>query len=250
AAPAKSASATWWLPSCSATPTSPEHPEGVPIMTRKRRSKAVLPLDKRLERAHLGLHGRQFLKGLGGVTLALPFLETFAPSDAAAQENRPRYSVIIREGNGVQQSSGEEADRFWPSNLGPLTRSGMEADSGQATSELAAWANRLLIVRGCNYPFPNYDCGHSGGIAQCLTAADHTGGTGNDDLALGISVDTYIAEQLTPNVSPLTLVAARPQAYIGANLSYSAPQQRRSAESNPYNVYLRLFADNGMNPEV
>jgi len=215
------------------------------------RNKA-LGIDKRLERGRRGLSRRQFLRGLGGVTLALPFLESLAPREALAQEaQRPHYSVFMRQGNGVAQSwNNEPVERFWPSAHGQLTRASMMADSDRATSELAEWADRLLMVSGCNYPFPHYDCGHSGGIAQCLTAADHTGGTSNDDYALGISVDTYIADALTPAVPPLTLVAARPQAYIGANLSYTAPQMRRPAESTTYNVYLRLFANSGLSPEV
>lgn len=197
-----------------------------------------------------GISRRAFLRGLGGITLALPFLETLAPRDALAQEGRPIYSVFVRQGNGVQQAWNNEPERFWPRQTGALTRASLEADSDRAVSELKDFADRLLLVRGVNYGFENYDCGHSGGIAQCLTAADHTGGSGNGDYALGISVDTRIAQALTPSTPPLNLLAARANAYIGANLSYVAPNERRPAETNPYNVYLDLFANSGQNPEI
>lgn len=198
-----------------------------------------------------GLSRRRFLRGLGGMALALPFLESLGrPREALAAEGRPIYSVFVRQGNGVQQAWQDEPERFWPSQTGAISRASLEAESDRAISELKDYADRLLLVRGVDYGFDNYDCGHSGGIAQCLTAADHTGGTGNDDYALGISVDTRIAEALTPGTPPLNLVAARVNAYIGPNLSYLDAEQRRPAESNPYNVYLDLFANSGQSPEV
>ena len=58
-----------------------------------------------------GMTRRSFLRGVGGVTLALPFLETFATKEALAAEGRPTYSVFMRQGNGVAQASGDEPER-------------------------------------------------------------------------------------------------------------------------------------------
>jgi hypothetical protein len=157
----------------------------------------------------------------------------------------------MRQGNGVAQAAGNEPDRFWPSELGALTRESLERDSGRAVGELSALASKLLVVRGCRYGFGGGDCGHSAGMAQCLTAAQHTAGRSNETMALGMSIDHRIASELTPQRAGLNLVAARiSRAYVGANLSYSGPRQRRSAEPNPYNLYLDLFAGGGSNPEV
>lgn len=218
-----------------------------------RRRKTSKPQPRHVIRKNKrGISRRNFLLGVGGVTMTLPFLESFAlPKWARAQAapEFPVFSVFMRQGNGVQQGWNDEPDRFWPSATGALTTASMSSEN-KATSILAPYASRLLLVNGCKYPYPSYDCGHSSGIAQCLTAQDHTGGTSNDDLAMGISVDTRIADELTPGTPPLTLVAGPPNAYIGANLSYQAPQQRRPVESNPYNVYLRLFGDAAETPEI
>ena len=188
---------------------------------------------------------RRVLRGIGGVALALPFLESFAfDGEVQAQEERPIYSLFMRQGNGVQQGWNEEPDRFWPSSHGAISRSSLMNDSDRAVSELADWADRLLMVSGTRYGFSHRDCGHSSGLAQCLTAQNHTGGSSNDTHALGISVDTRIAEALTPGTPPLNVVAARVNTFLGPNLSYVASQQRRSAEPNPFNIYTDLFANN------
>lgn len=198
-----------------------------------------------------GMSRRRFLKGIGGVVVALPFLESFATREAVGQSERPIYSIFLRQGNGVAQATRDEPERFWPRELGPLTRQSLERDSDRAIGELKDLASKLLVVKGCRYGFGSGNCGHSSGMAQCLTAAQHTAGRSNETMALGMSVDHRIASELTPDQPGLNLVAARiSRAYIGANLSYDGPRSRRSAEANPYNLFLDLFAGGGENPEV
>src|SRR5690606_34596084 len=65
---------------------------------------------------------RTVLRGFGGVTLALPFLEGLAPKNARAQDGAvPPYAIFFRQGNGVatEQSGplGDEPERFWPHNV-------------------------------------------------------------------------------------------------------------------------------------
>ena len=86
---------------------------------------------------------------------------------------------------------------------------------------------------------------------MCLTSARFTGGLGNNVLAQGMSIDTLIAESLTPGVEPLTLMSGRTDGFLAPVLSYRGPLQRRAAETNPYNVYLDLFFGGGdMSVEV
>lgn len=196
---------------------------------------------------------RRFLKGIGGVTVALPFLETLHAKKAwAAPPNRPIYSVYMRQGNGVQQAYGSSAEpeRFWPRNLGAVSNASlMGLDSDRAIGELAAYGDRLLLVRGCNHPFPPNGCGHSAGGAMCLTASSHTGGTSTDTASYGISVDTRVAQSVHPGTDPLTLMSGKSNGYVAEVLSYRAPLDRRPAEHNPYNVYLDFFAGDAT-PEV
>ena len=195
---------------------------------------------------------RRFLQGLGGAMVALPFLESvrFTSRARAAAGQRPVYSVFVRQGNGVQQelASRNEPERFWPSQLGPITPESLRADGDRTVSELADHAGKLLMVRGTRFAFPGNDCGHSGGINQVLTAARVTG-VGKDSLADGESIDWRIAQDCNPpGVDPLTLMAGPQQAYIAAGLSYSGPQQLRGAQSDPFAVYQDLVGMGGADP--
>ncbi|MDP6945641.1 MAG: DUF1552 domain-containing protein, partial [Myxococcota bacterium] len=163
----------------------------------------------------------------------------------------PIYSVFVRKANGVAQAVDGEPERFWPRGGGALTRQSLlEIDSDRAVSELADYADRLLMVQGCNHPFPVQLCGHGDGGAQCLTAAQFVGFQGNTVKAQGPSIDTRIAEALSPGVEPLTLMSGRSDDFIGAMLSYHGPMMRRAAETNPFNVFLDLFFDGAPSPEA
>lgn len=193
---------------------------------------------------------RRFLFGLGGAVVALPFLEGLRDKKRAHAGPSPdfKFAVFVRQANGVAQAEGTEPDRFWPSALGALTTASMTADSTRAVSELAAYADKLLLVKGVKYGFPGNGCGHSGGGNQCLTAAKVSDTpSGNKSLAMGESIDNLIARQLNPKAAdgsqeePLTLYAGRMSGYINEVLSYRGPKLLRAAERNPYNAYKRLF---------
>jgi hypothetical protein len=186
---------------------------------------------------------RRFLQGLGGAMLALPFLESikFVSSARAQSSSRIVYSVFVRQGNGVQQAMDNEPERFWPRALGKITSESLSTtDADRAVSELAAYADKLLMVRGTRFAFPGAGCGHSGGINQCLTAA-RVIGEGKDSLADGESIDWRIAKELNPaGVEPLTLMSGPQEAYIAAGLSYSGSGQLRGAQNNPFAIYTDM----------
>lgn len=199
---------------------------------------------------------RRFLQGVGGAMLALPFLESvrFTSKEARAATDQPTvYSVFVRQGNGVQQelTSRNEPERFWPRELGAITTDSLaNVDGDRAVSELAAHADKLLMVRGTRFGFPGNNCGHSGGINQVLTAARVTG-EGKDSLAAGESIDWRIAQTCNPTgVDPLTLMAGPQQAYIAAGLSYSGAQQLRGAQNDPFAVYTDLVGLVGADPAL
>lgn len=201
---------------------------------------------------------RRFLTGLAGATVALPFLESVRflggrRARAELVDGPPVYSVFVRQGNGCQQADANrgEPERFWPRDLGPLTQQSLEVDNAdRAVSVLAPYADKLLLVRGTRFAFPGNNCGHSGGLNQCLTAARVTG-DGKDSLADGPSVDWFISTQVNePGREPLTLMSGPQQAYIAHGLSYSGPQQLRGAENNPFAAYTDLVGLSGASQEV
>jgi hypothetical protein len=148
---------------------------------------------------------RAFLRAAGTVAVGLPFLEGLPERSAWAQTENPVFGFFICTSCGVVQRSGNDPERFWPSAEGVLTRESMEASAAErSTGLLAEYADRLLMVRGVNYPHRSNGCGHAIGLAQCLTAAQWTG-SNNNAVASGISADTLIADELNPaGVEPLS----------------------------------------------
>jgi len=183
---------------------------------------------------------RLFLTGAAGVTVGLPFLETFASKRVrAAGPDDPGFAVFMRQGNGCSQamqfSNPAEPEMFWPRSLGALSTASMLADSDRATSELSAHADKLLMVRGVRGAFSISGCGHARGALQALTAQP-TGDSeaSNNSLALGESLDNRIARELNPDGrGPLTLAAMRPYNFLDSVLSYRGPNDRRGAQTNP-----------------
>lgn len=200
---------------------------------------------------------RRFLAGLGGATVALPFLESVRylgggrRARGAVLDGPPVYSVFIRQGNGCQQAWADEPERFWPSQLGAVTTDSLgTTDADRALSVLAPYADKLLLVRGTRFAFPGNGCGHSGGLNQCLTAA-RVVGDGADSLADGPSIDWFLSQQLNPpGVEPMNVMSGPQSAYIAHGLSYSGPSQLRGAASDPFAVYQNMMGLSGSQAEL
>lgn len=198
---------------------------------------------------------RAFLRGLGTVAVGLPLLDAFAPRRArAADAPAPRCAVFIRQSNGVAQAGMGEPERFWPSQLGPISAESLRAEPDRALIELADHANKLLLVSGTRYPFKGTPCAHSTGSAQILTAADVTSEdpAGLAALALGESIDNRVAAAINPaGRDPLTLItSAILPGNVAMVLSYRGPRQPRAAENNPWSVYKRMTGLAGMDEAV
>jgi hypothetical protein len=189
-----------------------------------------------------GFNRRAFLRGAGGVAVALPFLEGLPERSAfAALPSTPVFGFFICTANGVVQKDGADPERFWPMAAGAIDTAKLAAATDRCTSILADHAARLLFVRGVNYPNGGTGCGHASGLAQCLTGLAPTG-SANKAVSTGESVDTTISKLVNATgVEPLTLYAGMKETYIAEKLSFSAAGQVRAAEGNPYNVYKKLM---------
>jgi len=188
------------------------------------------------------INRRAFLRGAGGIAVALPFLEGLPERSAfGGMSSNPVFGFFIVTANGVAQKDGSEPERFWPTATGAITTASLMAATDRATGELAAHASHLLFVRGVNYPSNATGCGHANGLVQSLTALAPTG-MSNKAVSTGESVDTTIAKLLNPaGVDPLTLYSGMKEGYINEKLSFSSAGQVRAAEGNPYNVYKKLM---------
>ena len=193
---------------------------------------------------------RAFLRGVGAVSVGLPFLDVFASKTRAA--DMPRCAVFLRQGNGVAQAGNGEPERFWPKNLGALTKASLTADSDRAVTELASYADKLLLVRGTRFAFDGNGCGHSGGGNQVLTAAKVSDDPkGQYSLAMGESVDNRMASAINPDKrDPITLLTGDTNGYLPVVLSYRGAKQLRGADNDPFAVYKRMTGLSGMDGAV
>ncbi len=201
-------------------------------------------MPRRIEQPNM--NRRTVLRGIGGITMALPFLEGLAPRRARAQDPIvPPYAIFFRQGCGVatEQSSdfGDEPERFWPRQYGTLDAANV---SGRALDELSDHLNKLLVVRGINMEDFEYGDGHARGALQCLTARDPVvPEMGGDSEASGESVDHRIGRQMNPDGrESLFLYSGSPGGWLGGPcISYRGNNNRRSALHNPFNAYESLF---------
>jgi hypothetical protein len=190
---------------------------------------------------------RQFLRASAATCLPLPFLSSLhGCAEAGAPSGHPL--IVVRPGSGVAQEDGDEPERFWPSELGALTAANLrDRDADRVISELADYADRLLLVRGTRFAFKSTHEAHAGGGNQLLTAAQV--GPPTDTVmtyAQGESIDSWVARQsAVNNGQPLTLYAGRRDDYGEEVLSYRGPLQLRGAESDPWSVYRRLIGADG-----
>lgn len=194
---------------------------------------------------------RNFLRGVGGFSLALPLLEGLRPSTAKASDpDVPPFAIFIRQANGVAcaQSTdeiGEEPERFWPMTMGPLTSATV---AGRALDELTEHFPRLLVVKGVNGTNFEYGDGHARGAFQGLTARGPTQpNQGGDSEASGESLDHRIGRELNPEGrDSLFLYTGRNSGWLGgACISYRDAGVRRAPLHDPALVYQQIMGLSG-----
>src|SRR5690606_40379981 len=111
------------------------------------------PPPERAGRGPSALCRRVFLGGLGGATLALPWLEGTGGRLAQAEDAEvDTFAIFFRQANGVAREVdtveiGAEPERFWPRQAGPLTE---ESVAGRALDELGEFLPRILAVKNVN----------------------------------------------------------------------------------------------------
>ena len=181
------------------------------------------------------INRRAFLRGTGGIAVALPFLDGVAERSAWGQDEKPIFSFFIVAANGVVQN------RFWPGAGGPLTEASMQ---GKGIAPLAAYASDLLMVKGIKWPGGSPgNCGHAQGYVQAITGIA-PGSGGNSSTSGGPSADIVISKAVNPaGTDPLTLYAgSQREAYIAERISFTGGQTpARSAQLNPYETYKKLM---------
>jgi hypothetical protein len=171
---------------------------------------------------------RRFLRGVGGVALALPALEAWQPRRAQAAAKKV-YTVFMCEQNGTIQ------EKFYPTSMGPLTAASM---MGTACEDLKDHAADLLVIKNMNWTHGNgVGCGHSSGCNTALTASKGVGKS-NRSLPTRESADYTIGMGL--KCEPMNLYAGYKDSYLGDSFAYGPGGKIRPADNSPWNVYQRM----------
>jgi hypothetical protein len=185
---------------------------------------------------------RRLLKGLGGVAVMLPWLESF-DRVARGQPDEAITNVFWwRAGCGVAQEgnhfiNGPEPERFWPRDVGRLEAAILaDRDADRAVAELAPYAERMLMVRGLDLPHPRYGDAHTEAVPQVLTGSAFDG-SHESSRARAPSADWLAARALHPDREPLVLSTS---AYQPAQLSWRAPGVRADVEGDPARLLARV----------
>ena len=180
------------------------------------------------------MNRRAFLRGTAGVAVGLPFLESLPERSAWAAGDEPVFSLFICAVDGVVP------EKFFPESVGELTVDSLAA-AGKATSALSAHADRLLFLKGINWPAVVRAEPHAEGLCQALTAVAPSG-SGATAMGGGPSADWVIAGKVQPGVAPLTLYAGnRKSGYITERISFSEAGVVTAGNDNPYVLYQQLI---------
>ncbi|WP_437626360.1 DUF1552 domain-containing protein [Sorangium sp. So ce1151] len=193
------------------------------------------------------LDRRTFLRGAGGLAVALPFLDAMSGSASAVEF--PKRFVVFFTGLGTVKAAWQPT--------------GTEAafELGEILAPLSPYRDKLLVIEGVDMESAYNGPGdpHQQGIGQALTGTELQEGTlfpyACDPAALvgwggGISVDQLLAARLgqRTKLSSLELGVQVQYANVSSRISYLGPGQPVPPEDDPRAVFDRLFNDLSADP--
>ena len=192
-------------------------------------------------KSNLAMNRRIFLRGVGGLTLAAPFLSSL--NEAKAQEAAPPKRLIF-----FYTHNGCLTDRWFPTvQNGPLTA----ADLSETLQPLAPYASKLLLPRGFRslnaYAQGQSIDPHDQACGSKLTCAPIS--AENNRYATAESLDHTVAKLINPNRNtPLVLSVGAASTKVKEVISYSGPTTAFPANVNPQTVFNALTLGTGMTP--
>jgi hypothetical protein len=183
---------------------------------------------------------RRFLRGLAGGALALPLLASLDSRSARAAPPPKRLIVFF-------SANGTIADAWRPT--------GGEDDFvlGEILAPLAPHRDQLLILGGIDaessYHGPG-DNSHWNGMGHMLTGTELVDLGGGTFSAGGISVDQHLAAKIggATKLASLELAVETSPSTVSSRLSYLGAAQPVPPESDPQQVFHRLFG--GLSPAL
>lgn len=177
-----------------------------------------------------GFTRRSFLRGAGGIAVALPFLESIGPARAGGATAPLRYLQFMHvQGTllGEWAPSGP-ADAMVLSNI---------------LSPLEPVRDRIVVVSGCDNPSAN-DFGVNGHVNSGRTVFTCAPNSGNGDLADGPSIDQVIADRLAAPTPYKSLQFGVGGPDIGEYQAlYAGAQDPVPLDGDPRQIFDQLFSE-------
>jgi hypothetical protein len=176
---------------------------------------------------------RQFLRGLAGLGVALPFLESFAPRKVRAADAPKRLAVFFC-------CNGVNMEKFWPTTpYGPLTAASL---MGTGLEPLASYASKISVPRGIHLVPRGWGRDASGGddhakaVGHRLTAAACQ--MTQERYASGPSLDHLVAASINPGgKGPLNLMVGYRANDVLGSFSYTAAGQQAIPFQDPWKAF-------------
>jgi hypothetical protein len=194
------------------------------------------------------LSRRTFLRGAGGVAIALPFLDAMA--DSASAGPFPKRFIVFFTGLGTLKD-------FWRP-IGTET----SFQLSEILSPLAPFKDKLLILDGLDMESAYHGPGdpHQQGIAQALSGTELQEGdlfpyACNPNAKVGwgggISVDQFLAQQVGQGTKFASLEFGVQVQYanVSSRISYLGPGQPVPPEDDPRAAFDRIFSDLSTDPD-
>ncbi len=176
---------------------------------------------------------RRFLRGLGGVGLALPFLEYFAPKNAgAAPGDKPMRYVFAFGGSSIGMDGGE---RSTPAAEGPINTSNTSRavqpliDAGVA--DVTSLVSGLLIPWGATPPTAGRAIGFHASTT-CPLACGKASISEDDEGLAGPTSDWIVADTIASDLTNKVLTYRVQAAYYRGNNATDGQRGLLSARMN------------------
>jgi hypothetical protein len=185
----------------------------------------------------MAISRRTVLRGIGAA-FALPLLDSMVPALSAIETTGAK---TITRFTGIYVPMGMVMENWTPKTTGA------NFELSPIMQPLAAFRNRLTVVSGLD----NAGIGHPGAASAFLTDVRAKGGA---NIQAGVSMDQLIAQKIgQDNKLPSLELGLESLAMVGdceaancgylTTLAYSTPTTPLPAETNPREVFERLFGD-------
>lgn len=173
---------------------------------------------------------RNFLRGAGGIAVALPFLPSIGPARAGGTTAPLRYLQFMH----VQGTLVDEWAPSGPANAMVLSN---------ILSPLEPVRQHIVPVSGCDNPSAG-DYGVNGHVNSGRTVFTCAPNSGNNDLADGPSIDQVIADRLAAPTPYKSLQFGIGGSGIGEYQALMAgPQDPVPLDGDPQQIFDQLFSD-------